>query len=121
MFVPLDLVVMEMVIVLKSKAQVLFQIHVLLGKPVMEMDIAFHYQHLWLVNTDLKQIHKEIAFQFFQIQNHQKHHLLLQFLHVQRVKNLMELVDVFLKLYKNHVQSVISVMETETVFLFQFL
>jgi hypothetical protein len=46
MFVPLDLVVMEMVIVLKSKAQVLFQIHVLLGKPVMEMDIAFHYQHL---------------------------------------------------------------------------
>jgi len=69
----------------------------------------------------MKQILKEIAFQFFQIQNHQIHLTQLQFLHVQKVKNLMELVDVFLKVYKNHVQLVMLVMETETVFLFQFL
>lgn len=97
MFVLLDLIVMEMEIVLKLKAQQLFQIHVQLGKLAMEKDIAFHYHHRWLVNTDLKQILKEIAFQFFQIQNHQKHLTLLQFHHVQMVNILMELVDVFFK------------------------
>ena len=55
---------------------------------------------------DIKLMLKEIAFQFFLIQMHQEHLTKLQLLYVQQVKNLMELVDVFLKLYKYHVQSV---------------
>ena len=70
MFVQLDSAVMEMEIVLKL-AQLLFQIHVQLDKLVMEQEIAFQNQYLWLANTDLKQILKEIAFQFFQKQIHQ--------------------------------------------------